>query len=71
MSREMLSPADISASACIIHEAFGTVTDEFGLTPDNCPANPACITDKKNWLTCSHAASDTSGCLLAAGRSVW
>ena len=25
----------------VIHEAFGTVAEEFGLTPDNCPTNGA------------------------------
>lgn len=27
----------------VIHEAFGTVAEEFGLTPDNCPTNGASV----------------------------
>ena len=27
----------------VIHEAFGTVAEDFGLTPDNCPTNGASV----------------------------
>jgi len=36
-------PADLDVSVKIIREAFTKVTEEFKLTVDNCPSNPAFI----------------------------
>lgn len=41
--REVLNDADLRICAEIIRRSFLTVADDFGLTPDNCPANPAFI----------------------------
>ena len=36
-------PADLGISKIIIRESFATVAEEFKLTMDNCPSNPAFI----------------------------
>ena len=41
--RQVNFPADFEISLKIIRESFITVADEFHLTPENCPSNPAFI----------------------------
>ncbi len=41
--KSVVSPSDLDRSMRIIQDAFITVADQFGLTRQNCPTNPAFI----------------------------
>lgn len=41
--KAVVFPNDLDTSTRIIRDAFITVADDFGLTPSNCPTNPAFI----------------------------
>ena len=44
MIREIAAEGEFRNSVSIIRAAFQTVADDFGITKDNCPTNPAFIT---------------------------
>jgi diamine N-acetyltransferase len=66
--RQISRGEDLEVFAAILRRSFGTVADEFGLTEENCPTNPAFI--RKESLDKQSRKKITFYLLYVSGQAV-